>query len=178
MNIRRPIWLAAIIVTPVSLLWFAPVGRVLAATPEPDATNSRVIQLPASARVQQMTGVTILELQTDRPLHEARVIVNGAVLGSFRVPVEDKQTKLKLGVVVSSAQNNVTVYLDVGHYGTDFTTSCPRGRAAFDAGPLEKYGSEKIIKLPNSGWIEVYGISEKAHEDAEITHFELKVEIR
>jgi hypothetical protein len=149
-----------------------------AATAGPEPTHSGGAQRPPSALIAQMHGVTMLEFRTDRPFREARVVVNGKVVGSQTIPVSDPKTTLKLAAVVSERQKSVTVYLDAQTYGTDVTAIYPRMLDARDEKPQEHYHTEKNIELFETGWIEIYKFSTKRFKGKVMTTYELKVEIQ
>lgn len=150
----------------------------MAATPEWEVTNSGTAQQPPSALVARMFGVTMLEFRTDHPLHEVRVTVNGTVLGSLSISAVDNQTTLKLAAVVSQRQGSATIYLDTVNYASDFTTAYPPMQDARDGLPTEYDGPGKDVKIPESGWLEVYRLFASRFKGAEATQYELKVEIR
>lgn len=178
MNTRFLLCLGALILASVSVFWVRLVAQLPAAYPEIDAANSRPAQPSRSAVVARMFAVTMLEFETDRPLQEVRVIKNENVLGSLKILDGDNQNTLKLAVAVSERQKNATVYVETPNYSADFTSYYPPIKDARDERPREYTKPEKNIKLPKSGWIEVYGVSTKRFLGADCTDYQLKIEIR
>jgi hypothetical protein len=125
-----------------------------------------------------MHAVTMLQFETDRSLHEVRILTNGNVLGSLTLPLEDNQTILKLAAAISEGQKRVTVYLDTIGHSTDLTDDYPPVMDARDTPPREHHAPDRKIQLPESGWLELYRVSAERFRGADTVHYELKVEIR
>jgi hypothetical protein len=178
MKTRGVMSLAVAALASVLLLRLAPGDVVWAAAPEVEAASPGPVQQTSTALVGRMYGVTMLKFRTDRALDEIRVVVDGETVGSLSVAAEDNQTTLKLASVVSGRRKSVSIFLDTINYSAEFTAAYMPMRDARDTMPQEYYGPGNDVKLADSGWVEVYRLSTLRHVGAEVTRFELKVEVR
>jgi hypothetical protein len=131
------------------------------APPKPDTRDALVAEVAHSVKVLAFT--------TDRPVREARLLVDGKQVDSQTL-LDSDQNGLKVGVVTKG--EHVDVFLEVAHSG--YAMNANYRQFYMDFVSRSEYfgpGTNLLVK----GWTQVYGLSELSGTNA---LYELRVEVR
>lgn len=150
--------------------------RTPAAPAEGQPGESENTEQRTSAFVAKVYCVTVLEFNTDRPVQEARLLVDGKVLRSDTLS-ENTHKGLKVAAVVSRPEKRATIYLDTPQYRTHLQGPYQPSMDARVGRPKEYYGPGKDLRMSGADWTEIYRYTESLL-GAAAAHYELKLEIR
>jgi hypothetical protein len=120
------------------------------------AVSGPVISSPPNreALLAVVDTVTVLDFATDRPVRQARLLVDGHIVGTTGAATTD----FGLKVAVVPEATNIVIYLQVPSMGWVLHGDYPRPVCA-DLIEEKRYGPGKNLVLSN--WTEVFGIQQK-----------------
>ena len=117
-----------------------------------------------------VNGVTVLDFHTDRPVRQARLVVDGQIVDTTGAG----NTKAGLQVAVVHGAADVTVHLQVPQMGW-LLRGAYRPWVRADVGQRERFGPGKQLTLGD--WTEGYGIKQQVARDGKVL-YTLSVQVR
>jgi hypothetical protein len=127
-------------------------------------------RLNTESLLARVNRVTVLRFETDMPVQEVRVVVNGKTVGS------ESFVGARNGIdfAIVKMGKNITIEMEVPNVGGRFLTAEYSQQLRAEVSETEYFGPGKRLRL--AGWTRVYGITQAERDGRRL--YSLSVEVR